>query len=177
MAILPINRFLTDDGLEGDGTNQSANRNGSVTAVPFYAGPRTGVWEINRMLILIEDNAVIAADDYGGVSVLTNGVSIDVKEGGSGGTVLQDMTDGFTIKSNVHWAGLCYDMTEHTFGSGNNFIVVRWSFSRSGQPIILNSNRNENLVVTVNDDLTGLVEHNFLIQGRAAATKNDLLDR
>jgi hypothetical protein len=56
-------------------------------------------------------------------------------------------------------------MSEHTFGSGNNFAVVRWTFERAGQPLRLYGDNSDVLVMTVNDDLTGLVKHDFHIQG------------
>jgi len=49
------------------------------------------------------------------------------------------------------------------YGSGDNFLAGRWTFRKAGEPLLLlpgNSFR-----VTVNDDLTGLVEHYFCIQG------------
>jgi hypothetical protein len=166
MATLSINRFLTDDGLVGDGTNQEANRNGSVTAVPFYAGPPAGkVWEVHRMLITVSDNAVLVADNYGGADISGGtGVSVEVREG-VGGTLLQDLCDGSNVKSFVDWASFCYDVTDHSFGSGDNFLTARWTFAKTGRPIVLDSTRNEVIQVTINDNLSVLTGHRFMIQG------------
>lgn len=160
-----VHRHLTDDGLAGDGSNWEANVNGLITPVPFYAGPTENMWAIARMLVIIEDNTGINAAEYGGISTLANGVTVKVHEGGVTGPVLHDLLDGDTITSNMSWAEHSYDATPATFGAGNNFFLIRWTFSRAGTPIILNSFRNEVLVVTINDDLTGLVKHQFAIQG------------
>jgi hypothetical protein len=163
----PIFRHLTDDGLAGDGTNFLANVNGSVTPVPFWYGPAsTERTAVHRLIVEIEDNATITADNYGGVSALTNGITVKVIQGNeSTGVVVTDLLDGDPIKNHVNWAAHCYDVTEHTYGSGNNFVVVRWTFAKSGRPLILDGRINEKLVVTVNDDLSTLVDHQFQIQG------------
>lgn len=161
-----IYRHLTDDGLPGDGSNDNANVNGVVTAVPFYSGPADGkVWRIERMLITIEDNAVFTAATYGGVGALANGVTCHKHTGGITGPVVLDLMDGASAGGLVDWADFCYDMTNHSFGSGNNFAVVRWTFAKSGAPLKLVGSRNEVLCINIQDDLTTLVRHTFFIQG------------
>jgi hypothetical protein len=161
-----VHRHLTDDGLAGDGTNWDMNVDGSITPVPFYAGPTTQMWAIARMIVLIEDNGTVTAANYGAIAGgLTNGLTVQVREGGPTGAVLHDLLDGDNIDSNMAWAEHSYDAEPATFGSGNNFFKVRWTFSRAGMPLILDSFRTEKLVVTVRDDLTPLVSHQIGIQG------------
>jgi hypothetical protein len=175
MSVEPIYDFLTDDGLTADGTNENANVNGAVTAVPFYRGPPTGeIWAIHRMIVEIEDNATFTADNYGGVSTLTNGVELEVREGTTGALIL-DVLDSEDITSIADWAAHCYDMTEHTFGSGNNFAVARFTFANAGRPIVLDGDRGEVLIARVNDDLSGLVNHKFMIQGHQIPEHNSQL--
>lgn len=162
----PFYRHLTDDGLVGDGSNFSANVNGSVTPVNFYAGPASGkVWRIERMIISIEDNAVFNAENYGGISTLSNGILVRKLRSGPTDTVILDLLDGRPVTSMVKWASFCYDGQYSDFGSGNNFYEVRWTFSRSGTPLKLSGHNQEKLVVTVRDDLSTLVSHTFHIQG------------
>jgi hypothetical protein len=161
-----IYRHLTDDGLVSDGTNMNANVDGG-TPVPFYAGPPAGKdWLINRMLVMIKDNAVLTADNYGGIDVLTagNGVTLKVRQGPTGPEVL-DLTDNHPIKSNAEWGAFCYDISHVSFGSGDNYVLVRWTFGKSGAPLRLSSVRSEKLVLLVQDNLTGLTGHHFVIQG------------
>lgn len=141
----------------------------------FRAGPPAGeVWEIMRMMIRLEDGAAqFNADNYGAESALTNGVQIQI--GQADGTVLhyltgeaEDGTAQHSIKSNMDWFGAHYDMAEATFGSGNDAIVGRWSFfkgEKDGRGLILDGDRGDEFQVVINDDLSGLVEHEFHIEG------------
>lgn len=162
----PIYVHLTDDGLAGDGSNHDAAVDGSSTAVPLWRGPTEKLWAIHRLIVTIEDNAVLAADNYGGLAALTNGISVKIMSGHhTTGILVLDLLDGDPIKSHVGWAEHCYDMQEHVFGSGNNFVVVRWTFAFAGRPLILDSFDNEKLVITISDNLSTLVAHQFQIQG------------
>jgi hypothetical protein len=165
----PVYRHLTDDNLPGDGSNYSMNVNGSVTPQRFYIqpAPGTGFLAIFRLIVTIEDNANITADGYGGLNTLTNGIDIAVKSGGPTGTVELDLLDGDPVKNIIAWGEHSFDVSEHTFGSGNNFVLARWTFSKAGRPLVLDANHNEALVATINDDMTGLVKHQFHVQGHA----------
>jgi hypothetical protein len=161
-----VYRHLTDDGLVADDTNSNANVNGAVTAVPFYAGPPAGkVWDIHRMLVLIEDDAVITADNYGGISALANGCTLKIHRDGPSGPEVLDLMDNHAATNNASWGHFCYDITNHSFGSGSNFVVVRWTFAKAGEPLRLVGANDDKLVLLVQDDLSTLVEHTFIIQG------------
>ena len=169
----PFSDHLTDDGLVADGTNDNMNVDGSSTPVPFYRGPPVGeTWAIHRMIVLIEDNANFTADGYGGVATLTNGIDFSIFTGGVAGTETEDLLDGDPVNSVADWASNCYDMAEHTFGSGNNFIVIRWTFTKMGRPLILQGDVNDIICLVINDDLTGLVKHQAHIQGHQIGGKD-----
>ena len=162
-----VYRHLTDDGLKGDGSNWAGNVDGSSVPVPLYAGPPAGKdWLIERLIVMVKDNAVITADTYGGIDVLTAGTGVQImcKEGPTGKIIL-DLTDGGPVRSNAEWGKMCYDVAAHTFGSGDNYILVRWTFGKSGSPLRVSSVRNEKLVAVINDNLTALTGHIFMIQG------------
>jgi hypothetical protein len=161
----PVYRHLTDDNLPGDGSNFSMNVDGSSVAKRFYIQPASEILALYRIIIVIEDNAVITADGYGGESTLTNGIDLAIKSGGPTGTVELDLLDGDPIKSVIDLGEHSYDVSEHTFGAGNNFVLARWTFSKAGRPLILQARNNEALVLTINDDLTGLVKHQAHVQG------------
>jgi hypothetical protein len=167
-----IYRYLTDDGLVADGSNLNANVDGSSTAVPFYIGPPAGEdYVLQRMIVTIKDNAVVTADNYGGIDLVTagTGVNCQVTEGIGGKEVL-DLFDNTLVKSMAGWGGICYDVAEFSFGSGDNYVVVRWTFAKSGKPLVLRSVRNEKLVVTINDNLSALTGHTFFVQGYSTAS-------
>lgn len=162
----PFFRHLTDDGLPGDGTNNEANVNGVITPVPFYAGPTVGKrWTVSRLIIMVEDNAIFTPETYGGVGTLANGVEIALWQDGVAGTRKHDLLDGDPVNGIAHYSELCYDVSYQDFGSGNNFATARWTFTASGGALLLDNKDGEIFVVTINDDLTALVKHNFMIQG------------
>ena len=71
----------------------------------------------------------------------------------------------------MDWAKFCYDVDHENFGLGNEFLNVRWTFSKSGTYIQLNGENNDKLEIVVNDDLSGLVNHRFLVQGYIEETE------
>ena len=163
---LQVNETLIFHYLDtnGDGTGaKSAVGNYAVTADQFYYECPTGkTAEINRMLVYIEDAGTFDSGDYGNGLALTNGLTLKVL--GADDTVQCDMTAGLPVKQNGHWARLCYDANHQNYGVGNEYIAVRWTFSQTGRPLTLDA--CEKLVLTVNDDFTGLVDHTFHIQGK-----------
>ena len=98
----------------------------------FKIAPAAGkVYNINRLLVVVKDNANITADDYGGVSDLSNGIQVRCMRGN---TVLVDLTNSHPVTGNVEWSTFTYDVMDHTFGSGDNYFLARWSFFKSGNP-------------------------------------------
>lgn len=156
---------LTLAGALGGEANASVN--GAVTSQEFKLIPATYGYtsmKLERMLIQIEDNAVFTSSGYGGLSALTNGIHIyHSADNGDTETHIDAMRP---IKSAAHWARLCYDFSIHSFGSGNNFATVRWTFAKTGAPLCLGS--GDELVVEINDDLSTLVDHSFIVQGIGA---------
>lgn len=155
-----IYRFLDTNG-NGTGT-KVANGNYSGAVEQFYF-ESDGYCQLHRMIVHLEDTTGFQAEEYGNLgSVLTNGISIKVIDS-DGVTVLKDLTDGLPIKSNAQWARVCYDVQLYDWGAGNQALGVRWTFEKSGSPISLSE--GERLVVELNDDLTGLLDHTFMVQG------------
>lgn len=145
----------------GNGTGvKNANVDGSSTPVEFKltAGP---VLHVARLIVLIRDNAVLAAEDYGGITgPLTNGIDVELWKDGA---LHVDLLDGLPVKSNADWARSSYDVSTTAFGAGDNYIQVRWTFAKAGESLVLNN--GDELLVRINDNLTGLVEHCFNLQG------------
>jgi len=156
-------RYLTDDGLVGDGTNHLM----VVGAADiFYAGPAAGkVWDIHRAIFLIEDATTMTASLFGGISALGNGCTLTKTVGGPTGAVVLDLLDGNPIKKNGDFGGFCYDVNWTAPGQGNDLLLCRWTFAKSGSPLQLVGAKTENLVFGVNDALTGLVDFSCMIQG------------
>lgn len=135
----------------------------SAAAQEFYIQPPANeTWRVQRVIILIRDGAMFAADNYGAGAVLTNGISIQLANDGG---VLQDLTSGVPIMDNASWGAHCYDYTDHVFGAGDNFLAVRWTFEHSGRPVMLRGSLEQRLQVVLNDDFTGLIDHRMKFDG------------
>lgn len=158
-----VYRYLTDDGLVGDGSNHDITGAADI----HWTGPPAGeVWEIYRIIINIRDAGTVNADTFGALSALTNGCKLDVKRGGSSGTSTLDLLDGSTIKNNGDLARHCYDMDISTATAGDKAVTARWTFAKSGEPLKLVGNLNEVLVIQTQDATTNLTEFTVQAQGR-----------
>jgi len=153
-----FSRFLDTNG-DGTGTK---NAIGNQAATNFFISPDQGTYlSIARLLVQITDVGVMLPANYGNLAALGNGIKL-VKVS-SDGTVT-DYTDGFVIKTNVQWARYCFDaILSLSGGAAENYVNIRWTFSRGGKPVILLT--NDRLEVQLNDDFTGLISHTFLAQG------------
>lgn len=156
-----ISQFLDLVG-DGSGVNNAVGTYGSPT--DFKITPASDeIYVISRLIVSLEDTVGMDADAYGNGITLTNGIAVAVKDGSGVVDALTDPTH--LIKTNGAWAHYCYDTELLEWGSGNEHLVVRWTFSKSGKPLVLRGHRGEFLAVTLNDTFTGLVGHHFLVQG------------
>ena len=137
------------------------------TGKAFYIQPSsTQAFRIERMLIHIQDTGIFAAEEYGKLSALTNGIQVRVQStlAGSTGTI-HDITDGMPVKTNAQWGRHCYDVRVDTWGVGDEFLSARWTFSKGGYPIRLDGSKGERLEVYLTDSTTGLNGHDFYVNG------------
>jgi len=162
----PIYQYLD---LVGDGsgqTNATDNYAGAVEEFKIVPAA-TETFVIHRMIISLSDTKTLAADQYGKNITLANGIEVKVID--SAGDLF-DLTNGVPITTNAEWGHLCYDVNVLNFGTNpaNEHLVVRWTFDKSGQPLYLRGSKGEYLAVQLHDDLSGLLTHNFLVQGYVA---------
>lgn len=159
----PVAEYRTRHLRNAAGSAEAAV-DGSVTPVEFYVRPVAGeVWRIARMLVFLEASS-IAAGSYGPVPVgsLSNGIRVYLA---NSDVETNDLLDVHTIHTSAGWAEYCHDAQVKAWGAGNEFLTVRWTFTKAGVPLRLDGNKQERLVVLVQDDLTGLVSHQFIVQG------------
>ena len=156
-----IYQFLSTNG-DGSG-DINANGDYSVTPGEFYISPppyHKAVLE--RMILEIEDTNGFASTDYGNITgALPNGVRIQALKGG---VVQCEYDGGQPITTNAGWSTIMYDVDVKTWGPGNELLVGRFTFAKSGSPCILNG-PDWRLRALLNDNLTGLVAHKFMVQG------------
>jgi len=158
---LRLDRYLDTNG-DGTGSKEATGNYAGGEEI-FYLQPPAGeVYILERMLVYIEDNGSFDSGKYGNNITLSNGIEIFVN-GDSG--VISDLTDGLPIITNAHWGRQCFDTALSTYGSGNQSLAIRWTFSKAGVPITLRGNQNERLEVVLNDNFSTLHDHAFLIQG------------
>lgn len=157
----PLFRFL--DTLGNGKGDKDATGNYAAVDTSFFIQNNDPhkQYVLHRVMSYIEDSGGSPSlATYGGLTALTDGILCRVVR--RDGTIL-DLTDGMPIQSNSEWARICYDLTVATFPAGNNYAHARWTFSRSGWPIILNT--FDLLEFVMRDNLSAYVEHSFLIQG------------
>lgn len=144
------------------GSGQTAI-DGSVTPVEFFIRPPGDeIWRIARMVVFIEDSK-INADDYGAiVGGLTNGVELYVADDNG---IINHLMDNGAVNSSAEWAEYCYDADAKFWGVGNEFLTVRWTFTKAGVPIRLDGSKRQRLAILIQDDLTGLIGQEFIVQG------------
>ena len=82
--------------------------------------------------------------------------------------MVSDITAGVPVVSNAEWGALCYDAELKSWGAGNELLVVRFTFKKGGAVVRLVADRPtpDRLVVTVNDNLSGLLTHRFMVHGK-----------
>jgi hypothetical protein len=158
-------RYLDTVG-NGSGTKNHIAATYAATQGIAKIAPEPGsVFKIHRMIVSLEDTSGMIAGGYGDIgSPLSEGITVKV---GNRDGVKLDLTDGVPIKTNSGWGRLCYDVDIKSWGTTptNELLVVRWTFSKSGAPIVLNGRKGEYLYVTFDDDLDELISHYFLVQG------------
>lgn len=152
----------------GDGTGAVNAIGNYATPTPFYITPQNARerYSIERILIHVEDDANFNADGYGGLSELSNGIIVRIVRRDGSIEVLSGQTVGggaLPITKNSHWARICYDTAYSGFPSGNNYVHVRWTFGKSGEPVWLEF--GDQLQVLLNDNFSTMVGHYFKVQG------------
>lgn len=158
----PFFRYLDTNG-DGTGT-KSVTGNFGASVEDFYIQPApTEVFYISRMLVGVEDGTINSADVYGGLGdPLSNGILL-LKTTAAG--TLEQYTD-LPVTTNGEWAYLCYDLAVNSgIGNANDVMTVRWTFAKTGGLIRLDGRAGERLVIRVEDNFTGLLEHLFQVQG------------
>lgn len=157
-----VYQYLDSNG-DGSGTINLVGNYASAAAEFYYTNPNHTV-QIERMIVMVEDTGNMSGDYYGSTaSALTNGIKLQVRD--NNGNILTDIMAGAPILTNNDWQGKCHDLILPIWAAaGNKNYSVRWTFSKSGKPIVLAPDWRLSLIL--NDDLTGLVKHRYQVQGK-----------
>lgn len=157
-------RYLSTDGATTGTKNAVGDYSGvGVGPTDFYITAENPMF-VHRMILQIEDTKGMTPTEYGNTgSPLANGWEIKVKDADD--VVLIDITDGVPIKDNAGVGRLGFNVELHSWTSNavNGVFLARFTFSRAGSTIDLRT--GDKLVITLSDDMTGLVSHYFNVQG------------
>jgi hypothetical protein len=146
-----IFKYLSLDGL---GVTKNANVNGSVTPQKFFVKPPANrIYDLRQLIIHIED-ASVPPGSYGEIAALTNGVTIKVLNDAD--VEIMDLLDGGAAKTNDKYYHISPKVE---FGDTVVNIYIPLEPGIALEP-------HERLEVSIDDDLTGLVEHFFYVSGQ-----------
>ena len=164
---LTFHQFLSTDGTT-NGIIGATGDYSSTGITEFFIAPTTGeTLVISRLIVGIRATPSARWERYGSIpDGISNGIIIQK----TNGIVIDNITDNLPIKSNADWGSHCYDTEIRSQGAGDDFVVVRWSFYKSGQYIVLNGDRQEKFKVILNDDFTSLTSHTFKVEGYIRGT-------
>ncbi len=161
--------FVQHLSTNGDGTGTATLAgNYASAAETFELADQTGVAEtvVTRLIVFVQDTGVFDAEGFGALSVLTNGITLNVTD--SSGTEIFDLTPT-AITSNSMWGMYAYDVDVKPWGVGDEILLARWTFSKF-IPDGLVLTDGEKLVATVNDDLSGLGDFRLTAEGYTSRT-------
>ena len=164
----PLSRYLDKTGDGTGDTDMNEDYSGGGGQEFLLAPAATETLVVERLIILIQDAALVA-DQYGGLgSALSNGVSVFLRNGK--GEIL-NLLNGVPVKTNEQWAGVTHDRVLGTYGSATlQALSFRWTFgSHFGSPLMLRGALGEKLVVHYEDDLSGLMSQRIMAGGKKVA--------
>lgn len=137
------------------------NVDGSVAPAEFkLAPPADEIWNVARMILFVQDSGSFDAELWGNGITMVNGIEFIVREKG-----VPSVLRGEIVRTTGELASIMHDVNHHSFGIGDEFITARLTFTKYGNPIILDGSFGDKISVFINDDLTGLTVQNATFQG------------
>jgi len=158
---IPIYKYLTN--LE----TKNAKVDYSSTPTSYkYTADSSRVDMLERLNIYYSDSGSFDSGGFGNGSALTNGIVVNAQING----ILYTYTDGIPIKTNGFWNTLAgVDVRHEKYGAGDEYISVRFTMARSGQPAILDGSKGDYFEVVLNDNFSVLTNFYMMVQGRGVS--------
>jgi hypothetical protein len=172
-----INQYLS---LNGDGTGEieMVGNYSSAEGIFYFEVPAGYHMHANRLIVYLRDTGAFDAAKYGNNVTLAAGIFLEIVNESD---VVQTTLTPRPVRTNSEWGSFCYDIVNHSFGTGDEFLLVRWTFGHATAPgieqeISGSGARTEGfpplelptgwkLRARLNDDLSGLNEHRICVQG------------
>lgn len=162
-AKTPIARFCLAGGTENAVGNYAAATD-FVFAVSTL-GP-TAKFTLRSICAFLIDAGSLDMSSYGNGITLTNGVKMYVKKSG----VELDLMAGKPVLFNQHWSKHGWGTTLANYGTGNESLQAVVNIADLlGAEIDLFAAAGDMVIVRLQDNYTGLVEHSFKIGGYLTA--------
>ena len=156
----PIISQFADTLGTGLGTVEALGNYASITDF-WIEPPDDEMWVISRMMVQVRSGSAMRAERYIPSAALTNGVKLIHRED----STEYDLTSQSPILTLAEWGSYCFDTRYDSFGAGDVFFSVRWSFNKSGTYLNLDGGNDDRLIVRLNDDFSTLTSHRFIFQG------------
>lgn len=147
-------QFLTVENTAA-GTREMAVLGTLGAPVRYRLGPPAGQrWGVTTVIAAISDNASFTQGDFGGiVGGLTNGLGLMLRSGG----VDVELYGGFRVRRNMDWFAVPARVNLTTWAGPAQTLEASFNiFQDTGQYVILDGDLGQELVVIIQDDLTGL---------------------
>ena len=163
----PWSQHFSSDGVGGGTFNMNGVYTAGLDNGVFHITPAVGqTIYIARVMLHIQDTN-IAAEKYGN-ETLTNGVLF---QAGHGTTIDWDIGAGISMKSAAEWSHHMHDLHYQEFGTGDEAVSGRMTFTRMGGHLRLIGDKREFIRLVNQDDMSGLVMHEMVGQGFTLPTE------
>ncbi|MFA5127305.1 MAG: hypothetical protein WC465_04920 [Patescibacteria group bacterium] len=156
---LPVNIFFSETGNGAEPHSYTGNY--SVTPKDIsYIVPR-GTLEVNSLLVTITDATSFNQADYGAIAGgLTNGIKFFIVLAGT--TTEIPLFAGHVFKHNYDFLAIFHDTLLTSFAGGAQTLALESDLKKVfGIPLVLQT--GDRIIVRLNDDLTGLISHTFVL--------------
>lgn len=153
------NRDRLDEMLELGGTADMA---AGGTGIYSYAPGAGEVAYVERMNVVMRDASKFQGQGYGEGTVLDTGITVQVVDSAGTAAVLTP-TPVDSIGKWGHVAGVDVSITD--FLTGEDWFIIRWTFSKGGAALCLDGDASAELQMVVPDSIAHLTYHAAAIQG------------
>lgn len=156
----PVLRPMTDTGFIGGLDEMSADFTGQNKK--FYVQPSdTDDWRIATFSVVLSSTGSQNRTDYGSINNgLVNGIDFFIEQDGVEITI----TAGNPIRTNQDLLRNGRDFGLFNFAAGDDSIFAQDNLLDFSMGFILRGSKNEKFGVILNDDLSGLTQHQVFIK-------------
>ena len=167
MTATPMIRPFRDT--EGVGGFDAAV-DGSITPVEFKIVVGVETIQLESIQLMIFDSGAIAPDKYGAIDELANGVTATAYVAAIDTTV--DLLAGRTMRHIADWASVTWQHVYSPSGPGTQYVDFNWVVGPIGPaPESEVFRPGDEIIITINDDLTDLNDHIFTGHGQIVSSK------